>query len=74
MNEIDFDKIKKIVDLSKKLNIKPAQLAILWCLKNKNVSTVIIGASKLSQLKENLKSTDYSDIITDDIINEINKY
>ena len=74
MNEIDFDKIKKIVDLSKKLNIKPAQLAILWCLKNKNVSTVIIGASKLSQLKENLKSIDYSDIITDDIINEINNY
>ena len=31
---------------SKKINIKPSQLAILWCLKNKNVSTVIIGASK----------------------------
>ena len=74
MNEIDFTKIKKIVDLSKKLNIKPSQLAILWCLKNKNVSTVIIGASKLSQLKENLKSVDYSEIITDDIINEINNY
>ena len=73
-NEQDFKKIKKIVSLSKKLNIKPSQLAILWCLKNKNVSTVIIGASKLSQLKENLKSTDYHDIITDDIINEINNY
>ncbi len=73
-DEHDFKKIKKIVILSKKLNIKPSQLAILWCLKNKNVSTVIIGASKLSQLKENLKSTDYSDVVTDDIINEINNY
>ena len=73
-DEHDFKKIKKIVILSKKLNIKPSQLAILWCLKNKNVSTVIIGASKLSQLKENLKSTDYSDLVTDDIINEINNY
>ncbi|MAX09480.1 MAG: aldo/keto reductase [Candidatus Marinimicrobia bacterium] len=73
-DERDFKKIKKIVILSKKLNIKPSQLAILWCLKNKNVSTVIIGASKLSQLKENLKSTDYSDVVTDDIINEINNY
>ena len=74
MNDVDFIKIKKIVNLSKKINIKPSQLAILWCLKNKNVSTVIIGASKLSQLKENLKSTDYSELITEDIINEINNY
>ncbi len=74
MKETDFKKIKRIVSLSKKLNIKPSQLAILWCLKNQNVSTVIIGASKLSQLKENLKSIDYSEIITDEIINEINNY
>jgi len=74
MKEVDFTKIKKIVNLSKKLNIKPSQLAILWCLKNKNVSTVIIGASKLSQLKENLKSNNYSKIMTDAIMNEINNY
>ncbi len=74
MAEIDFNKITKIIKLSKKLNIKPSQLAILWCLKNKNVSTVIIGASKLSQLKENLESLNYSDIINQNIINEINNY
>ena len=74
MKEVDFTKIKKIVNLSKKLNIKPSQLAILWCLKNKNVSTVIIGASKLSQLKENLQSNKYSEIMTDEIMNEINTY
>ena len=74
MKETDFKKIQRIVSLSKKLNIKPSQLAILWCLKNQNVSTVIIGASKLSQLKENLKSIDYSEIITDEIIDEINNY
>ncbi len=74
MAEIDFNKITKIIKLSKKLNIKPSQLAILWCLKNKNVSTVIIGASKLSQLKENLDSLNYSDIINQSIINEINNY
>tara|TARA_B100001173_G_scaffold200945_1_gene173237 strand:+ start:318 stop:1262 length:945 start_codon:yes stop_codon:yes gene_type:complete len=74
MKEVDFTKIKKIVNLSKKLNIKPSQLAILWCLKNKNVSTVIIGASKLSQLKENLKSINYSEIMTDEIMNNINNY
>ena len=74
INQVDFNKIEKIIDLSKKINIKPSQLAIQWCLKNKNVSTVIIGASKLSQLKENLKSIDYSEIITAEIVDEINNY
>ena len=74
MDNVNFDKIKKIIKLSEELNIKPSQLAILWCLNNKNVSTVIIGASKLSQLKENLDSINYSDLITKDIIKEINNY
>ncbi len=74
MDNVNFDKIKKIIKLSKELNIKPSQLAILWCLNNKNVSTVIIGASKLSQLKENLESINYSDLITKDVIKEINNY
>ena len=56
MDKIDFNKIKKVSLLAKKLGIKSSQLAILWCLKNKNVSSVILGASKLSQLKENLDS------------------
>ncbi|SVB87228.1 uncharacterized protein METZ01_LOCUS240082 [marine metagenome] len=74
MDSVDFNKINKINELSKKLNIKPSQLAILWCLKNENVSTVILGASKLSQLKENLDSINYLNLITDDIIVEINDY
>ena len=74
MDNVNFDKIKKIIKLSKELNIKPSQLAILWCLNNKNVSTVIIGASKLSQLKENIESINYSDLITKDVIKEINNY
>ena len=57
MNIINFDQgIEKINTLSKTLNIKLSQLSIIWCLKNKNVSSVILGASKLSQLKENLNS------------------
>lgn len=74
MDEIDFNKIKKINNLAKKIGIKSSQLAIIWCLKNINVSSVILGASKLSQLKENLNSLKSYDLITDEIMNEINKY
>ena len=72
MNELDLNKVSKLINISKSINIKPSQLAILWCLKNKNVSTVILGASKLSQLKENIKSLEYIDLLTDDIMNDLN--
>ena len=74
IDKIDFNKIKKINLLAKKICIKSSQLAILWCLKNKNVSSVILGASKLSQLKENLDSIKSYDLITNEILKEINSY
>ena len=74
IDDVNFDKIKKVNAIAGKLGIKPSQLAILWCLNNKNVSTVILGASKVSQLKENLESSKYIDLVTDEIINEINNF
>ena len=70
---IDFKKVKKMSDIANHLDISPAQLSILWCLKNTNVSSVILGASKVSQLKENLDALDYYDLITRDIMDKINK-
>ena len=74
IDEINFDKVKKINNLSEKIGIKTSQLSILWCLKNKNVSSVILGASKLSQLKENLDSINHYDLMTDEIVQEINNF
>ena len=44
-----------------------------WCLKNENVSTVILGASKAEQLNQNLKTLDYMDLINDDAMEKIEK-
>ena len=49
-----------------------AQLSIAWCLKNKNVSSVILGASKKSQLKENLASLEVYDMLNEEIVNILN--
>ena len=46
-------------------------LAICWCLKNKNVSTVILGASKEEQLVQNLESLKYSDQLDEKIMEKI---
>ena len=42
--------------MAQEIGITMPQLAISWCLKNDDVSTVILGASKMSQLEENLKA------------------
>ena len=62
--EKKFKEIGKFCELAKKFNLTPAQLAIKWCLNNENVSTVILGASNINQLKENL---DIYDKKTDDL-------
>lgn len=55
--------LTKLKKLSDKLNITMAQLSIIWCLKNPNVSSVILGASSIKQLKENLESINYIDLL-----------
>lgn len=56
LNEEKIEKIKKLNQLANELDISLAKLALCWCLKNKNVSTVILGASKPVQLSENLET------------------
>jgi voltage-dependent potassium channel beta subunit len=70
------DNIKKVIKLSKiaeKLNISMAQLSIAWCLKNKNVSTVILGATNTKQLDENLKAAQCKSLLNDKIMESIEK-
>ena len=67
------EKVKKLNTLAQELNIPLVNMAICWCLKNKNVSTVILGASKIDQLKQNLRSADYYDKIDADVMNRIEK-
>jgi voltage-dependent potassium channel beta subunit len=47
-------KTKKLALVARELECTTAQLAIAWCLKNENVTSVILGASNEKQLEENL--------------------
>lgn len=48
-------------------------MALLWCLNNPRVSTVILGASRLSQLQDNLKALDHKAKLTPDVLDAIEK-
>jgi len=60
--------LKPIAD---KLGVSQALLAIAWCLKNPDVSTVILGASRVAQLRENLKALDVAEQLTPDVMESI---
>jgi aryl-alcohol dehydrogenase-like predicted oxidoreductase len=71
ITEERIDKVKKMAVLASDLDLSLPVLSIAWCLKNPNVSTVILGASKENQLIENLKSLDAQEKLNSDIMQKI---
>ena len=63
--------VAKLKSIADDLGCSVGQLSIAWCAKNPNVSTVILGASKLAQLKENLGALDVLPKLTDDVVQRI---
>lgn len=66
-----IEKVKKLTDLAKELNLNLPVMSLAWCLKNPHVSTVILGASKEQQLVENLKALEAKELLTDDVMAKI---
>jgi voltage-dependent potassium channel beta subunit len=64
-------KVRRLVDLAEELDCTPAQLAIAWCARNPNVSTVITGASKVEQVVENMKAMEVLARLDDDTMGRI---
>ncbi len=69
----NIKKAEKLTALAKDLGMTLPVLAIAWCLKNNNVSTVILGASKTAQLKENFKASEAKNKLTSEVIQQIEK-
>ncbi|MBK6521677.1 MAG: aldo/keto reductase [Sphingobacteriaceae bacterium] len=63
-----IEKTKSLDKLAKELGTSLPKLAIAWCARNINVSTVILGASKPEQLKETLTSLDLLPKLTEDVM------
>lgn len=73
-NRLTKEKIAKVKALEKiahELSCTLSQLAIAWCLKNPHVSSVILGASSIPQLQENLGAEQVKLQLTDEIMQAI---
>lgn len=64
-------KVKQLTQLAGELGVSLAALAIAWTIKNPNVTTAILGATKRTQLEENLKALDAVKLLSEDVMNKI---
>ena len=70
--EENLEKVRKLTGLAKEIGTTMPKLAIAWCLKNENVSTAILGASKVSQLEETLTAIDDVQLLTAEVMEKVN--
>ena len=63
--------VEKLRPIAGDLGCTISQLALAWCLKNPNVSTVITGASRVSQVEENMKALEVVPKLTVEVVNAI---
>ncbi len=66
-----IEKTRQLTKIAKEIGTTMPKLAIAWCAKNPNVSTVILGASKIHHLEETLASLDVVPLLTDDVMEKI---
>ncbi len=63
--------VKALAKVADGLGLSLAELSLGWCLKNPNVSTVIMGATKVSQIQQNLKALDAVEKLDDTVMGQI---
>jgi voltage-dependent potassium channel beta subunit len=66
-----IEKSNELMKLAAEIGTTLPKLAIAWCLKNPNVSSVILGATKVSQLEENLDALNVVPLLTDSVMEQI---
>jgi aryl-alcohol dehydrogenase-like predicted oxidoreductase len=71
LQEDGLERVKLLVELAKDLGITPAQLAIAWCLRRKEISSVITGATRLAQLNDSLGAAEVVSKLDDAVLERI---
>lgn len=71
LQEEKIAKLKKLMALSEELGVSMPSLAIAWTIANPHVTTAILGATRETQLTENLKALDALKVLTPEVLGRI---
>ncbi|HVR33221.1 MAG TPA: aldo/keto reductase [Acidimicrobiia bacterium] len=70
-DEEAVDQVRRLADVAADIDCSLAQLALAWCGSNPHVTSVITGASRVSQVEENMQALDVMDALTDEVKDRI---
>ena len=69
-----LSKVKELSEYAKThFDCSVTELALAWCVKNPNVTTVLLGATKEQQIESNLQAIDIVEKLTDEHMESIEK-
>jgi voltage-dependent potassium channel beta subunit len=68
-----IEKVGLLAPIADELDCSLAQLALAWCIKNPHVSTVITGASKVEQVKENMQAIEVAERLDGTLMERIDQ-
>jgi aryl-alcohol dehydrogenase-like predicted oxidoreductase len=66
-------RVRALQPIAREMGCSLSQLSLAWCLKNPDVSTVILGASRVEQLMENLKADKFVSKLTPKVLEKIDR-
>jgi voltage-dependent potassium channel beta subunit len=70
--QVRLNAIRQFAQIADEIGTSLAHMALAWCLKNPNVSSVIMGASKPEQVTDNVKALEALPLLTDEVMQKIN--
>jgi voltage-dependent potassium channel beta subunit len=73
MAEDRINRVKKLGELAQELGVSLAALSIAWCVKNQNVTTAILGATKKTQLLDNLDALNALPLLTEERLKQMDE-
>jgi voltage-dependent potassium channel beta subunit len=69
----NLSKVAALRPLAEEMGASLAQFSLAWCLQNPCVSSVITGASRVEQVRENMQAVEFRDKFTPDVMQEIDR-
>ncbi len=71
LNPGTFERVERLREIAGGLGLTPAALALAWCLRRQSVASVIVGATRVEQVEENVRGSGVE--LPADVITELDK-
>ncbi len=73
LTEENVQRVRRLKAIADRLGVPLTHLSLAWCARNPHVSTVITGASRPEQVRDNMRALEVLPLLTDEVVAEIDE-